>query len=69
MAVFVKSHLPGTQELTYGILARLLRGMWEITTLFGSCELDMEVYVGGQGEAHYRGHLALYVTGNSRETA
>lgn len=69
VAVFMRSHLPGTQDLTYGILAGLLRGTWEIAALFGPCELDMEVYIGGQDEAHYRGHLALSRIGNSGETA
>lgn len=68
-AVFVKSHLPGTQSLTYGTTGDLLRGVWEITALFGSCELDMEVYIGRQDAAHYRGHLALYLIGSSGETA
>ena len=66
--IAARSHLPGTLDLTYGTMATLLRGIWEITTLHGSCELDMEVYIGGQDPAHYRGHLALYSMEGSRKT-
>lgn len=68
-AILARSHLPGTQDLTYGIMARVLRGIWEISALFGPCELDMEVYVGGQDVTQHRGHLALFLIAASRETA
>ena len=68
-AIAAKSYRHGTQGLTCGIMARLLRGIWELARLFGPCELDMEVYVGKQDATHYRGHLALYLTAASRETA
>lgn len=68
VAVFVKSHIPGTVDLTYGRVAALLRGIWEIAALYRSCELDMEIYVGRQDETHYWGHLAVYLTGVTRET-
>ena len=68
-AIKAESHLPGTQDLTYGIMARVLRGIWEIATLYGPCELDMEVYVGGQEVTQYRGHLALFLIAASRGTA
>lgn len=67
--ITARSHFPGTQDLTYGIMARLLRGIWEITALFSACELDMEVYIGRQDEPHYRGHLALFLMAGPRETS
>ena len=68
-AIYVKSHLPGTLDLTYGNTATLLLGLWELVTLFGAYELDMDVYIGRQDETGYRGQLALYSTIGSRETA
>lgn len=68
-AVVVRSQIPGTGVLTHGIVASLLRGIWEIAALFRPCELDMEVYIGSQDARHYRGHLALYFIADSTETA
>lgn len=68
-AISVHSHLPGTQDLTYRTNAVLLRGLWEVSRLFGPAELDMEVYIGSQDEAHYRGHLALFLVTNPKGTA
>ena len=68
-AIEAKSYRHGTQDLTCGIMSRLLRGIWEMAALFGPCELDMEVYIGGQDVTHYRGHLALYLLAASRVTA
>ena len=68
-AIAATSHLPGTQDLTYGIMAKVLRGLWEITALFRPCELDMDVYIGGHDETYHRGHLSLYWIAASRETA
>lgn len=68
-AVAARSAFPGTKDLTYGTMAALLRGIWEIATLFGPFELDMDIYIGSQDHTHYHGHLALYLTDGSRETA
>ena len=54
LAISVKSNVPGGLEITYGTTATLLRGIWEITMLYGACELDMEVVWGKQDEAHHR---------------
>ncbi|CAD6579789.1 MAG: hypothetical protein ASARMPRED_009254 [Alectoria sarmentosa] len=67
-AIFANSYSPGTRDLTYGTMATLLRGIWEITALFGSHELDMEVYSGRQDEAHYWGHIALSSTAGSDDS-
>ena len=66
-AISVKSHLLSTEGLTYGIMSVLLTGIWGLTALLGSCELDMEVYFGSQDAAHYRGHLAVFFTGGTRK--
>ena len=67
-AIIANSYSPGTRDLTYGTMAALLRGIWEITALFGSCELDMEVYSGRQDDAHYRGHIALSLMAGSGDS-
>ena len=69
VAIYAKSHLSGTVDLTYGILASLLRGIWEIVSLYGANVLHMDVYVGGPDVANYRGQLALYRRAFSKETA
>ena len=69
IGVCAKSHLPGTLDLTYGITATLLRGIWEIAALFGANVLNMDVYIGRCDAAHYRGQLALYRTAVSKDTA
>ena len=68
-AIYATSHLPGTVELTYGVTATLLRGMWEIVALYGANGLDMDVYIGRYDPAHYRGQLTLYRTVISKDTA
>ena len=70
-AVYAKSHLPGTVDLTYGITASLLRGTWEIVSLYGANALHMDVYVGRCDAAGYRGQISLYLyrTAVSKETA
>ena len=67
-AILAKSHLPGTLDLTYGVMATLLRGIWEIVSLWGANALDMEVFTGTDDEAHHRGRLTLYRTAVSKET-
>lgn len=69
VAVYARSHLPGTLDLTYGVTATLLRGIWEIAALYGANVLNMDVYIGSYDAAHYRGQLALYRTAVSKETA
>lgn len=69
VGISAQSHLPGMAGLTCGTMASLLRGIWEITALFGSCELDMEVYISSQDPAHYRGHLSVYLTQGASEIA
>ena len=66
-AISVKSH-HSTQGLTYGEMSVLLTGIWGLTALHGSCELDMEVYFGSHDAAHYRGHLAVSLIGGSRKS-
>lgn len=68
-AVVMKSHIPGTRDLTNGMVASLLRGIWEIKTLFRPCELDMEVYVGLLNERQNQGHVMLHFIADSTETA
>lgn len=68
-AVAVKSHLPGTLDLTYQMTAALLRGVWELAALYSACEINMGVYIGREDEAHYRGNVAVYLTAGSSETA
>ena len=68
-AIYARSHLPGTLDLTYGVTATLLRGIWEIVSLYGANVLHMDVYVGRFDPAHYRGQLALYRTANTKDTA
>ena len=68
-AIFAMSHLPGTLDLTYGICATLLRGIWEIVTLYGASVLNMDVYIGSYDAAHYRGKIALYPTSVPGDTA
>ena len=68
-AIYAKSHLPGTLDLTYGVTATLLRGIWEIVSLYGANGLEMDVYVGRFDPAHYRGQLTLYRSAISKDTA
>ena len=46
----------------------LLTGIWGLTALCGSFELEMEVYFGSQDAAHYRGHLAVSFIGGTRKS-
>ncbi|MCJ1458148.1 hypothetical protein MMC28_008519 [Mycoblastus sanguinarius] len=66
--ILVTSHLPGTgTDLTFSSVAPILRGIWEVTALYGSFTLDLEIYIGGQSPAYYRGHVNVYKSapGNS----
>lgn len=55
--------------MTNGIVATVLRGIWEITLLYHGCKLDLDVYVGRQDEAQHRGHVDLFLRASPSEAA
>lgn len=55
--------------MTNGIIATVLRGIWEITFLYQGCQLDLDVYIGRQDEAQHRGRVNLFKRASPSETA
>lgn len=69
VVIAVRSHRSGTLDMTNGIVATVLRGIWEITLLYHGCKLDLDVYVGRQDEAQHRGHVDLFLRASPSEAA
>lgn len=69
VVISIRSHRSGTLDMTHGIIATVLRGIWEITLLYYGCQLDLDVYIGSQDGAQHRGHVNLFLRASPSETA
>ena len=61
VSIIVKSHLPGRSvDITYNWTASILRGIWELTTVYGYYTVELEVYIGKLDTENFRGYATLY---------
>lgn len=70
VAVAVKPGFPRTRfDLTYGSIAAILRGIWEMTALYGSYTLNVGIYVGGVAPGDLKGEASVYIrVGGANDT-
>jgi len=61
VGVSIKSHAPGTVDITYSMTAEILRGIWELTAYYGSYTLTVDIYVGAVRPALYRGRATVFI--------
>lgn len=69
VAISILSHRSGSLDMTNGIIATVLRGIWEIATLYYGCQLNLDVYIGRQEEPQHRGHVEVFLRSIPSETA
>ena len=61
VSIYVKSHIPGGPiDVTYSLTAKILRGIWELTSSYGYCTVALEIYVGTLNVQGFRGYATVY---------
>lgn len=70
VGITIKSPDPGRIDIRYRMAAMIFRGIWELTALYGSYTLAVDVYIGPLGRASYGGRATVFKTlGDSNTTS